>query len=189
MARRCRAATDSRGTIFRMTLAGAVTSLYSFPSLSAFSTAGVATNATGANPRAGLMLAADGNFYGTAYQGGPIGYGTVFRVTPAGGVTVVHAFTGPTTGGAFPLASVSQDAAGNLYGTTERGGALNQGSAWRINTSGQFSLLHGFTSSIIDGAHPVRDAAATEWLPLWRHQSPTPTPRLAPCSSSTWATA
>jgi uncharacterized repeat protein (TIGR03803 family) len=145
---------DSRGTIFRMTLAGVLTSLYSFPSLSAFSTAGVATNATGANPRAGLFLAADGNFYGTAYQGGPIGYGTVYRVTPAGAVTVVHAFTGPSTGGAFPLSTVSQDAAGNLYGTTERGGALNQGSAWRVNTSGQFSLLHGFTGSSIDGANP-----------------------------------
>jgi uncharacterized repeat protein (TIGR03803 family) len=145
---------DSRGTIFRATLAGTVTSLYSFPTLSAFSTAGVATNATGANPRAGLFLAADGNFYGTAYQGGPVGYGTVFRVTPAGGVTLVHAFTGPTSGGAFPLSSVSQDAAGNLYGTTERGGAINQGAAWRISPSGQFSLLHGFLSSSVDGAGP-----------------------------------
>jgi uncharacterized repeat protein (TIGR03803 family) len=49
---------------------------------------------------------------------------------------------------------VSQDAAGNLYGTTERGGALNQGSAWRLSPSGQFSLLHGFTTSIIDGSSP-----------------------------------
>jgi uncharacterized repeat protein (TIGR03803 family) len=145
---------DSRGTIFRMSLAGTLTSLYSFPTLSEFSTAGVATNATGSNPRAGLMLAADGNLYGTAYQGGPNGYGAVFRVTPAGSVSVVHAFTGPTSGGAFPLSSVSQDAAGNLYGTTERGGAINQGTAWRINTSGQFSVLHGFTSSSVDGATP-----------------------------------
>jgi uncharacterized repeat protein (TIGR03803 family) len=145
---------DVRGTIFRATLAGAVTSVYSFPSLSEFSTAGVATNATGANPRAGLLLAADGNFYGTAYQGGPNGYGTVFRMTPAGVVTVVHGFTGATAGGAFPLSTVSQDAAGNLYGTTERGGASNLGTAWRVNTSGQFSLLHGFTSTIVDGSSP-----------------------------------
>ncbi len=76
-------------------------------------------------------------------------------MTPAGAVTVVHAFTGcHRFGGAFPLASVSQDAAGNLYGTTERGGALNQGSAWRISPSGQFSLLHGFTASIVDGSSP-----------------------------------
>ncbi|MEO8306538.1 MAG: choice-of-anchor tandem repeat GloVer-containing protein [Pseudomonadota bacterium] len=145
---------DGRGTVYRMSLDGAVTTLHSFAKLSAFSTAGVATNATGANPRAGLFLAADGNLYGTAYQGGPVGYGTVFRLDPAGVVTVVHAFAGPTSDGAFPLSTVSQDAAGNLYGTTERGGPLNQGGAWRIKPSGQFSLLHGFTSSIIDGASP-----------------------------------
>ncbi len=146
--------TASRGTIFRVTLAGVVTSVYSFPGLGAFSTAGVATNATGANPRAGLMLGADGNFYGTAYQGGPNGYGTVFSITPAGSISVVHAFSGPTGDGAFPLSSVSQDAAGNLYGTTEHGGGANQGSAWRINTAGQFSLLHGFTGTLVDGYTP-----------------------------------
>lgn len=146
--------TGNRGTIYRLTLAGAVTSIYSFPVLSEFSTAGIAINAPGANPRAGLLLAADGDFYGTAYQGGPNGYGTVFRITPAGALTVVHAFTGATSGGAFPLAGVTQDAAGNLYGTTERGGAFNQGTAWRITSGGQFSLLHGFTGSIADGYTP-----------------------------------
>jgi uncharacterized repeat protein (TIGR03803 family) len=145
----------NRGTLFRVTTGGAMTSLYSFPSLSDFSTAGVATNATGANPRAGLLLAADGNFYGTAYQGGPIGYGTVFRATTAGAVTLVHAFEGPNaTGGSFPLSSISQDAAGNMYGTTERGGALNQGSAWRISSAGQFSVLHSFVGTGLDGAQP-----------------------------------
>jgi uncharacterized repeat protein (TIGR03803 family) len=145
---------DGRGTIYRATLAGAVTTLHSFPTLGAFSTAGVAINATGANPRSGLFLGADGNYYGTAYQGGSVGYGTVYRMTPAGVVTVVHAFTGPTSGGAFPLASVSQDAAGNLYGTTERGGPNNLGTAWRIDTSGQFSMLHGFLGTTVDGMSP-----------------------------------
>lgn len=143
-----------RGTIFRISLAGAFTSVFSFPSLSAFSTAGIAINATGANPRAALLQAADGNFYGTAYQGGPNGYGTVYRMTPSGTVTVVHAFTGPNFGGAFPLSSVTQDAGGNLYGTTERGGAINSGSAWRIDSAGQFSMLHGFTGSVVDGSTP-----------------------------------
>jgi uncharacterized repeat protein (TIGR03803 family) len=140
-----------RGTVFKITTGGALTSLYSFPSLSAFNLQGQATNATGANPRAGLLLAADGNFYGTAYQGGTAGFGTVFRMTPAGALTVVHAFTGPSFGGASPLSDVTQDAAGNFYGTTEFGGFLNQGSAWRISASGQFSLLHSFTGSALDG--------------------------------------
>ena len=144
----------NRGTVFKITTAGTLTALYSFPSLSAFNTQGQATNATGANPRAGLLLAADGNFYGTAYQGGTAGFGTVYRMTPAGAVNVVHTFTGPSFGGAFPLSEVTQDAAGNLYGTTEFGGFINQGAAWRIDTAGQFRLLHAFTGGALDGYKP-----------------------------------
>jgi uncharacterized repeat protein (TIGR03803 family) len=145
---------EGRGTLFRISTSGTYTLIYSFPALGAFSAAGVAINTTGANPRAGLLLAADGNFYGTAYQGGASGYGTVFRMTPAGVVSAVHAFSGATEGGAFPLAGVSQDAAGNLFGTTERGGTNNQGSAWRINTSNQFQLLHSFRGTVADGINP-----------------------------------
>jgi uncharacterized repeat protein (TIGR03803 family) len=144
----------NRGTVFKITTSGTLTTLYSFPSLGAFNAQGQAINATGANPRAGLLLAADGNFYGTAYQGGTAGYGTVFKVTPAGALTVLHAFAGPSFGGAFPLSDVTQDAAGNLYGTTEFGGYLNQGTAWRIDASGQFRLLHAFNGGVLDGYKP-----------------------------------
>jgi uncharacterized repeat protein (TIGR03803 family) len=145
---------DNRGTIFRVTTAGSVSTVYSFPSLGSFNALGLATNDTGANPRAGLFLAADGNYYGTAYQGGANGYGTVYRMTPGGAVSVVHAFTGPPFGSGFPLSSVTQDAAGNLYGTTESGGYLNQGTAWRIAPDGTYSLLHSFSGSLIDGGKP-----------------------------------
>lgn len=144
----------NRGVVFKITTTGTLTALYSFPSLSAFNSQGQATNATGANPRAGLLLAADGNFYGTAYQGGTAGFGTVYRMTPAGAVNVVHTFTGPSFGGAFPLSEVTQDAAGNLYGTTEFGGFINQGAAWRISPAGQFRLLHAFTGGALDGYKP-----------------------------------
>ena len=145
----------NRGTIFRISTAGAYTLVYSFPSLGEFNSAGLAINATGANPRAALMLAADGNYYGTAYQGGTDGYGTVFKMTPAGTVTSFFAFKGPSFNGAFPLAAVVQDAAGNFLGTTQSGGYLNQGSVWRLDATGtQFSLLHGFTSSLVDGSQP-----------------------------------
>jgi uncharacterized repeat protein (TIGR03803 family) len=143
-----------RGTVFKITLSGTLSTLYSFPALGAFNQQGQAINATGANPRAGLLLAADGNFYGTAYQGGTSGFGTVFRITPAGALTVLHAFTGPSFGGAFPLSNVTQDAAGNFYGTTEFGGYLNQGAAWRIDATGQFRMLHSFTGSALDGYKP-----------------------------------
>jgi uncharacterized repeat protein (TIGR03803 family) len=144
----------NRGAIYRITTGGAFTLLYSFPELGAFSANAVATNATGANPRAGLLLAADGNFYGTAYQGGTNGFGTVFRITPTGTLNVVHAFTGPSFGGARPLSGLVQDTAGNFYGTTEGGGYLNSGSAYRIDPAGQFTLLHGFTGLTTDGSQP-----------------------------------
>ncbi len=147
----------NRGTIYRInTTSTILTSLYSFPSLSAFS-GGVAINATGANPRAKLLLAADGNYYGTAYQGGPAGYGTVFRMTPAGVVSVVYSFAGPAKGGVYPLAGVVQDAAGNFYGTTNGNtdqGGIDLGSAWRISSTGQFSLLHAFIDLAADGLKP-----------------------------------
>jgi uncharacterized repeat protein (TIGR03803 family) len=144
----------NRGTIYRISTSGQHTLLYSFPSLSAFGSIGTATNATGANPRAGLMLASDGNYYGTTFQGGPDGAGTVFRMTPAGVVSVFHSFKGPSRDGGFPLASVSQDAQGNFYGTTEAGAAFDVGSAWRISSTGEFSLLHGFVDSPVDGSNP-----------------------------------
>jgi uncharacterized repeat protein (TIGR03803 family) len=145
----------NRGTIYRISTAGVFTQVYSFPSLSAFNTGGIAINTTGANPRSALLLAADGNYYGTAYQGGPGGYGTVYRMTPAGVVSVFHGFTGPSHDGGFPLAGLIQDPAGNFYGTTERGGYLDLGSAYRLDAGGtQFSLLHGFVDSSADGSTP-----------------------------------
>ncbi len=143
-----------RGVIFKITPAGVLTKLFSFPSLGAFNTSGVATNAVGANPRAGLKLGADGNFYGTAYQGGPAGYGTVFKSTPAGAVTVVHGFSGPPGDGAFPLSTVSQTADGSFFGTTEQGGALGAGTTWRIDAAGTYQVLHSFTTLLSDGQKP-----------------------------------
>lgn len=143
----------NRGTIYRITTAGDFQLLYSFPRLSEFTANGLATNEVGANPRAAL-LASGGVFYGTAYQGGEHGYGTVFRFTPSGEISVVHAFRGPSFGAGFPLAGVAIDAEGNIYGTTERGGYVNRGAAYRIDTAGNFSLLHGFTGSSVDGMQP-----------------------------------
>lgn len=144
---------DNRGTIYSITTAGDFHLLFSFPRLSEFNTNGLATNTVGANPRAAL-LNLGGVFYGTAYQGGEHGFGTVFRVTSAGEVSVVHAFTGPSTGAGFPLSGLSTDGAGNLYGTTERGGSINRGTAYRIDAAGAFTLLHSFGGSAVEGMQP-----------------------------------
>jgi uncharacterized repeat protein (TIGR03803 family) len=147
---------QDRGAIYRISTSGAFELLYSFPRLGALNGQLLATNATGANPKAGLMLSAlDGNFYGTALQGGAEGNGTLFRMTPAGDVSVVHAFTGPSLGGSQPFARVTQDAAGNLYGTTSSGGYLRGGSVWRIAPDGAFTMLHGFSGEGALGAAPL----------------------------------
>jgi uncharacterized repeat protein (TIGR03803 family) len=85
-------------------------------------------NGTGAaqNPRAGLIFDAAGNLYGTTTGGGTSNSGTVFELTPTGGGgwtgQVLYSF-GNTPDGAYSNAGLIFDAAGNLYGTTELGGA------------------------------------------------------------------
>jgi uncharacterized repeat protein (TIGR03803 family) len=94
-------------------------------------------NANGADPRAGLILDAAGNLYGTTYHGGEttlnsgIGYGSVFEVNGA-----THAIntlaTFNSVNGADPLAGLIADSAGNLYGTTSDGEAVNGGSVFEV---------------------------------------------------------
>ena len=69
----------------------------------------------GASPTS-LIQGSDGNFYGTTLFGGQFDYGTVFRITPLGGETVVYSFAGGTDG-AYPSTGLVE-IAGNLYGTT-----------------------------------------------------------------------
>lgn len=109
------------GTIFRMTLDGAFSVLHDF------------TGRDGEAPLAGLIQAADGNFYGTT-SGGVVSLGTVFKMTPAGTVTTLHAFVGGAADGAVPFAPLiaGRDA---LYGTTTRGGSANVGTVFKIGGS------------------------------------------------------
>jgi|HubBroStandDraft_5_1064220.scaffolds.fasta_scaffold07716_3 uncharacterized repeat protein (TIGR03803 family) len=83
------------------------------------------SNTDGAAPEAGLTFDCAGNLYGTTSQGGAEGFGVVFELTPAGEnswtQSVLHSFTGGTDGNE-PYAGVVLDSAGNLYGTTYRGG-------------------------------------------------------------------
>ncbi|HEV3060532.1 MAG TPA: choice-of-anchor tandem repeat GloVer-containing protein [Vicinamibacterales bacterium] len=130
------------GTVFTVTPAGVFNVLHVF--------AGGATD--GAAPGAALIQAADGNFYGTTYYGGASNYGTVFRMTPAGTITVLHAFAGAPTDGAFPLAALCQAADGNFYGTTYDGGASNYGTVFRMTPAGIVTVLHSFAAT--DGANP-----------------------------------
>ena len=128
------------GTVFRITLSGALTTLYKF------------TGHYGAGPEAPLIQASDGNFYGTTEAGGflnsnctPSGCGTVFKLTPGGSFTTLHSFNG--IDGGLALAGLIQAADGNLYGTTWNGGTNGIGTVFRITTGGTLTTLHNFTAS------------------------------------------
>src|SRR5579862_1662773 len=85
----------------------------------------------GGYPLANVIQASDGNFYGTTYEGGAYGYGTVFQITPSGTLTTLHSFD--YSDGAYPyLEGLIQASDGNLYGTTEEGGANGHGTVFRI---------------------------------------------------------
>lgn len=133
------------GTVFELTTTGTFTTLYSF----------VGTG--GANPIGGLLADTKGNLYGTTSQGGAESAGTVFKLSPpaqSGGAwteTVIHSFKGGTDG-AHPDAGLTADSAGNLYGTTNQGGAFNYGTVFKL-TKGKESVLYSFSGSP-DGANP-----------------------------------
>lgn len=145
---------DNAGTVFKVDPTGKKTVLYSF------------TGSTdGAYPMAGVVLDAKGNLYGTTFEGGLYdfgGYGTVFKVDPAGTETVLYTFMGSNDGGT-PDAGVIRDSRGNLYGTTNLGGTDGAGTVFKVNASGQETVLYNFTGGA-DGGFPleaslVRDSA------------------------------
>lgn len=95
---------------------------------------------TARGPNAGLIVASDGNLYGTTSSGGAHAAGTVFKMTPAGIVTVLYSFAG--SDGKYPIAELAEGADGNLYGTTSEGGAANGGTIFKISKAGALTTLH-----------------------------------------------
>jgi len=126
------------GTIFKITPAGALTTLYSFCRESKCG--------DGSVPAAGLVQATNGDLYGTTSQGAGgcgahIGCGTIFKITLGGAFTILHRFTCPESGpcpdGAMPLAPLIQARDGNLYGTTS-------GTIFRMTPGGSLTTLYTF---------------------------------------------
>ena len=131
------------GTVFKVTPGGTETVLYSF-----------AGGNDGEHPYAGVIQGSDGNFYGTTYQGGASGYGTVFKLTPSGIETVLYTFAGGSSDGAYPEAGVIQGSDGNFYGSTLQGGASGLGLVFKLTPSGTETILHAFAGAS-DGANPT----------------------------------
>ncbi len=142
------------GVVFKLAPSGALTVLHSF------------SGADGDLPYAGVILDAYGNIYGTTYGGGPNNYGVVFKLDTAGNETVLWNFTGGQDGGS-PRADLLRDSAGNLYGTTQCGGAAIQGYycgdgvVFKLDRSGHQSVLYRFTGGA-DGAQPFSTLIADQ---------------------------
>jgi uncharacterized repeat protein (TIGR03803 family) len=170
----CNVGSCGYGTVFKLTPGGSgytKTVLYNFCSQ---------TYCTdGASPYAGLIEDASRNLYGTTYNGGANGGGTVFKLTPSGnGYTesVLYDFCSQSQGsaactdGVNPYAGLIEDASGNLYGTTNLGGTgvplVNGGYAYgtvfMLAPSGSgynYTVLYNFcppssTAFCTDGAAP-----------------------------------
>ena len=151
------------GTIFKITPAGQLTVLHTFDAGTRV-TGGYVSNDDGYNPSAPIQ-GEDGNFYGTTYQGGSSGTGTVYRLTPGGTLTLLHTFAAVNSyqdsrnaDGIGPVGGVTLGPDGNLYGKTIVGGANLCGTIFKITPAGVFTLLHTFTLAEIgstDGAVPL----------------------------------
>lgn len=134
--------------VFKLDPAGSETVLYSFTG-----------GRDGEWPYAALIMDAARNLYGTTLFGGNLncnsgqGCGTVFKVDPSGNETVLHSFTGGSDG-ELPEGSLIMDQQGNLYGTTIYGGTYGWGTVFKLNPSGNETVLYSFTGGN-DGMQPI----------------------------------
>ena len=130
------------GTVFKVDTTGAETVLHNF----------IGGRADGTTPTGGLVRDAAGNFYGTTRQGGSFSKGTVFKLDTTGTETLLHSFTGHPDGWQ-PQAGLVRDAAGNLYGTTYKGGDRVKGMVFKVDTTGAETVLYSFHGA--DGSSPA----------------------------------
>jgi uncharacterized repeat protein (TIGR03803 family) len=138
--------TSDYGTIYKMNAAGKVAILYSFQG-----------GHQGEYPNSPIVRDIQGNFYGTTTNGGTKDYGTVFKVSKAGKLKVLHSFKGGPDG-YYPYTGLTRDNGGNLYGVTIWGGGtgcntLGCGTIFKVDTSGNESVLYAFTGTT-DGSEP-----------------------------------
>jgi len=146
------------GTIFRIAKTSPNGTRGKLTTLHAFCSQGGCPD--GEWPYAGLVQAANGDFYGTTENGGAYGYyGTVFKITPDGTLTTLYSFCPQgydhCTDGEGPNGLV-QAANGDFYGTTGIGGANSQGTVFKITPSGTLTTLYSFCSQsgCTDGQNP-----------------------------------
>lgn len=128
--------TADSGTVFKITPTGTLTSLYSFCTQP--------NCVDGSGPYAGLVRAADGNFYGTTEALGANGQGgTIFKITSGGVLTTLYSFCSRPNciDGFQPTGPLLQATDGNFYGMTVSDGPNGSGTVFRITSGGSFTVL------------------------------------------------
>jgi uncharacterized repeat protein (TIGR03803 family) len=143
-----------RGTLFKLSTDGVLTVLHAFGD--------PLDPKDGRAPYAATPLwARDGQLYGTTSQGGAHGVGTVYRLSPSGAFTVLHAFGDPAVpnDGKSPVAGLIQGSDGHFYGVTASGGRYGMGALFKMDSSGAVTVLHDFADPTVgvDAATPVAD--------------------------------
>jgi uncharacterized repeat protein (TIGR03803 family) len=129
-----------------------LTTLYSF------CTASGGNCPDGENVYAGLVQGIDGSLYGTTYQGGSYGGGTVFKVATSGGLTTLYNFCAVSAcaDGEFPFAGLTLATSGSLFGVAQGGGANGFGTVFSVTPAGVLTPLYNFCSQTrcADGGYP-----------------------------------
>jgi uncharacterized repeat protein (TIGR03803 family) len=145
------------GTVFQITTAGTLTTLYHF--------GGLVTDGTFLE--AGLMQAIDGDFYGTTSAGGTnSSSGTLFKITSAGTLTTLHQFGDTPSDGIAPHAGLIQGTDGKFYGTTDDGG-VGFGTVFQFDTGCLYALsptnAESFTAAGGTGSVGVTATNGCDW--------------------------
>jgi uncharacterized repeat protein (TIGR03803 family) len=151
--------TGGCGTVFSITPAGNLTTLYNFCSQADCGDGYVGWTSPG------LIQATNENFFGTTYGGGANGYGTTFEITPAGKLTTLYSFCSETNcaDGSYALDALFQGSDGNFYGTTNEGGdgayctvVGGCGTVFKITPAGKVTTIYSFCNlkNCSDGSTP-----------------------------------
>lgn len=134
-------------------------------------------NPDGAEPYVTMIANGANGGYGVSEYGGtgpctrmgPSGCGAIIKIDGTGKESVLYSFAG-SPDGAVPQPGLTRDPAGNLYGTTELGGASNNGMVFRVDPNGKETVLYSFAGST-DGQWPmggvIRDAKGNLYGTTW----------------------
>jgi len=133
---------QNRGVLYHVTRSGKLDRFYSFCNQTDCPDGGFPN---------GLVLATDGEFYGTTQIGGTNEAGTIFKISPSEGLTTLVSFD--YMNGENPFSGVMQANNGAFYGTTGFGGTHSDGTVFKFTANGKLMTLYNFGGN--DGNRPT----------------------------------